>query len=387
MTPPANSATYLACLTPVGTGAIASLALRGPEAWTLVRELFTPGTASHLPSAPERGRLWLGRLGEQARGGTDEVVLAVRRTSPTPWLEIHCHGGREVIHLLEEAFTARGVQLCSWQELERRTAADPAQAAALAALAEAPTRRTAAILLDQYHGAFSGAVEVVKAALGGHDREEVGRLLDELARHAALGRHLTSPWRVVIAGAANVGKSTLLNALAGFQRSVVASTPGTTRDVVATQIAVDGWPVELVDTAGWRDGVVSLEQQGIERARAAAAQADLCLWVLDAAAEPVWPVALERPVRLVINKADLVPAWELSRATGAVLVSALTGAGLEQLFEALAAWLVPQPAPAGAAVPFTSYLADCVEAARQAWQAQRTGEVLQILEAVWKERR
>ncbi len=118
-----DTATYLACLTPAGTGAIATLALRGRDAWSLVRDLFNPGNtrssarSAELPPVPEQGRLWLGHLGEESRGGSDQVVLAVKRTLPTPWLEIHCHGGREVIRLLEEAFAARGVQLCSWQEL------------------------------------------------------------------------------------------------------------------------------------------------------------------------------------------------------------------------------------------------------------------------------
>ncbi len=119
MTPRMDDRTYLACLTPAGAGAIASLAVRGPQAWTIVRDLFQP---SHrpLPPDPEPGRFWLGRLGEDARGGADDVVLAVKRATPTPWLEVHCHGGPEVIRLLEEVFVARGVLGCSWQELERR---------------------------------------------------------------------------------------------------------------------------------------------------------------------------------------------------------------------------------------------------------------------------
>jgi tRNA modification GTPase len=394
MTASASAATYLACLTPAGTGAIATLALRGPDAWTLIRELFTARSAgpsgigaSPLPALPECGRLWLGRLGEQARGSGDEVVLVVQRIEPAPWLEIHCHGGREVIRMLEEVFAARGVQVCSWQELEHGTAADPTQAAALAALAEAPTTRTAAILLDQYRGAFSRAVEGIRAALQRNDPEQTTRLLDELTRHAALGRHLTSPWHVVIAGAPNVGKSTLLNALVGYHRSVVTPTAGTTRDVVTTQTAIAGWPVEFADTAGWRETASPLEEQGIALARAAAAAADLCLWVLDAAAEPVWPFGVDKPVLLVINKTDLPSGWDLSRAAGAIPISALTGDGLERLLQALAERLMPEPPAPGAAVPFTAALAGRIEAARQAWHAGKADETRQIVESVWEERR
>jgi tRNA modification GTPase len=305
-------------------------------------------------------------LGEDARGGRDDVVVAVKEAGPVPWLEIHGHGGPEVIRLLEEVFAARGVRLCSWQELEARTAAHVGRAAALAALAEAPTLRTASILLDQYHGAFDRAVQAARTALASKD-PAAGRLLGELARYAALGRHLTVPWRVVVAGAPNVGKSSLVNALAGYARSVVAPVAGTTRDVVTTRLAVDGWPVELADTAGWGDAAEALERQGIDRARTAAAQADLCLWVLDASTEPVWPVPPLGRTQIVVNKIDLEPAWDLTRIGCAVHVSARTGAGLGELNQALSRGLVPNPPPAGAAVPFTASLAASLEAARQAW--------------------
>jgi tRNA modification GTPase len=169
----------------------------------------------------------------------------------------------------------------------------------------------------------------------------------------------------VIAGAANVGKSTLANALAGYRRAVVSPQPGTTRDVVTTRLAIDGWPVELADTAGLRDGDGTLERQGMQQARRAAAEADLCLWVLDAGAEPVWPEEGPGCVRLVVNKVDQPAAWDLSGAAGAVRASARTGQGLAELCAALSAWLVPQPPPPAAAVPFTEGLCAGAEQAQR----------------------
>jgi tRNA modification GTPase len=268
-------------------------------------------------------------------------------------LEIHCHGGAEVVRWLLETLAARDVSVCSWPDLEQAHTDDPVRTAALTALVEAPTLRTAGILLDQYHGATSRALEAVRAALERGDLAEAGRLLDPLRRQVAVGQHLTTPWRVAVLGAPNVGKSSLVNALAGYQRSIVAATPGTTRDVVTTLIAVDGWPVELTDTAGLREQAEGLEGQGMDRARTVAQAADLCLWILDAAAEAVWPEAMLGNIRFIVNKMDLLPAWDLDRAIGAIHVSARTGAGVAELCQVLAGWLVPEPPLPGAAVPFT----------------------------------
>ncbi len=371
MTPAAEPLTRVACLTPAGQGALATLGLHGPWAWEAARELFRLRSGAALPASPEPGRFWLGRAGE---GVADEVVLAVKQAGPAPRLELHCHGGREVVRFLLELFAARRLSVCTWQEFLRHTAPDPLGAAAAVALASATTARAAAVLLDQYQGALGQALDATLAALDRTDAAAADELLAGLERWSALGLHLAAPWRVTVAGAPNVGKSSLVNALAGYQRSVVAATPGTTRDVVTTQLALEGWPVELADTAGLRDEAGAVEGQGIRQAREAARAADLCLWVLDASAEPVWPDAGAGPVRLVVNKVDLPPAWGLARAEGAVRVSARTGEGVAELCAAVARWLVPEPPPPGAAVPFTPEQVEAIAEARRQLTAGQVAE-------------
>jgi tRNA modification GTPase len=383
VTPRADpSDTFVACLTPPGSAAIATLAVRGLHAWDVVRRLFRPRSGVPLPDQPESGaasgRFVLGRLGQEL---ADDVVVALKRATPVPWVEVHCHGGREVVRLLTETFERHGVRACTWQQFERQTQVDPFAALAAIALAEAATVRTASILLDQYQGAFRQAVGAVQEALARSDAAAAQRLLDDLARSAAVGRHLTVPWRVVVAGAPNVGKSSLVNALAGFPRCVVAPTPGTTRDVVTTRIAVAGWPVEQADTAGLRQGAEALEGEGIGLAQRAVAAADLCLWLLDASAAPVWPTATAPNLRPIVNKVDLPAAWDLGQALGAVRVSARTGAGLDELCRSLAEWLVPEPPPPGAAIPFTPELCDRVVAAREHCSRGRLDEARRALRA------
>ena len=360
-----SSTTLVASLTPPGQGAIATLGLIGPAAWDTLRSLFRPRAQQALPAMPRPGQFWLGRCGVDV---ADEVVLAVKHTS----FEIHGHGGRAIVRLLLDLFTTHGIHSCSWQEFLRLTSADAIRAEAAVALTQAITTRTAALLLDQYNGACTHAVSEAVAALDRGELLPARVIVDELARWAKLGRRLTTPWRVAVVGAPNVGKSSLVNALAGYQRSVVAPTPGTTRDVVTTRIALDGWPIELADTAGLRTEAEALEGQGIERARRTAVEADLCLWVLDAAAPPAWPVADTTNVRMIVNKVDLPAAWDRARAGDALLVSATTGQGLAALCAALARWLVPEAPLAGSALPFTPRLCDAVEEARNSLTA---GEV------------
>lgn len=303
------SETTVSVLTPPGKSALAVLGLAGPRAWDVARAVFA--ARADLPDAPEAGRFWLGRVGDDVR---DDAVLAVRDAGR---VELHVHGGREVVRWLLELIAARGVPAVPWQEQRASPLAD--------VLSRAATVRTAAIALDQYVGPVTG----------------------DPSRWSDVGAHLARPWRVVLAGAPNAGKSSLLNALAGYQRSVVAPTPGTTRDVVTLTLALDGWPVEFADTAGLRDADDAIEGQGVALAREAIAGADLCLWLLDATATPT---QVPTGALAVVNKIDQPAAWDLARAGDAPRVSAVTGEGLAGLCEAVVRRLVPEVPPPGAAV-------------------------------------
>src|SRR5690242_21060451 len=106
----ASPDTLVACLTPPGRGAIATLGLRGAGAWSIVRALFRPAAAA-LADVPEPGRFWFGRMGEEKTA--DEVVVAVRAIEPSPLIDVHCHGGDDVMRWLLEAIARAGARICT----------------------------------------------------------------------------------------------------------------------------------------------------------------------------------------------------------------------------------------------------------------------------------
>jgi tRNA modification GTPase len=271
-------------------------------------------------------------------------------------VEIQCHGGQAAVSLVVEAMQATGVKHRSAEQWQARRAASPLRGQANADLGNSETIRAALVLLDQSAGALDEAITRLV------DRIEVdpGRVAEELValiRRGILGTRLLTGWRVVLAGRPNVGKSRLLNALAGYGRSIVSPTPGTTRDVVTVRTAIDGWPVELADTAGLRATDDPIESGGVTLARARQVGADLVLLVLDRS-EPLTEAdrgLLAGPTTslIVCNKADLPASWEPEESWGEVaIVSADRGDGLDHLLDRVARRLVPDPLPKGTAVPF-----------------------------------
>lgn len=295
-------------------------------------------------------RLVLGRV-----NGEDGEEIVVRRHNPQS-IELHCHGGYAAAAMIEEILRQRGCRIVAWRQWIDEISEDPIAAAAQIALADAPTGRTAAILLDQYHGALGRALDSIQQDIEGKNFTSARRQVESLLGNIPLGLHLTKPWRVVAAGPPNAGKSSLINALVGYQRSIVHHTPGTTRDAVTETTAMDGWPVELCDTAGLNAEARGIEKAGVELARRRISDADLTVLVFDLTVN--WSASDQTLIEsfpnalLVHNKVDLPHTLD-NRPMG-LHTSALDGVGIDTLIEKIAVRLVPAPPPPGAAVPFTS---------------------------------
>jgi tRNA modification GTPase len=301
----------------------------------------------------------------------DEVVVCVTNDNP-PDVEIHCHGGSAPVALVVDSLRAIGAEAREPEVWIEDNSPTPIEAEARIDLGRAPTLRCAEILLDQVHGALDRELARLLSILETDALQAIVGL-ETLLDRAAVGLHLVPGWRVVIAGRPNVGKSRLLNTLAGYHRAIVDPTPGTTRDGVTIQIALDGWPVDLSDTAGIHTTDDAIEAESIALARARQAHSDLVLRLLDRSVplsdlEHIALAASSQCEIVVANKADLPAAWEPddSRVHS---ISAERGDGVERLIELVARQLVPSPPAPESGVPFRSRQVRLIEVALEALRA------------------
>ena len=370
-TPAAGAAdTIVACATAIG-GPIAIIRLSGPAAVAIAAALWRGRRP--LDQAPYR-TLRLGQVAT-AEGTVDDQVLAVYMPGPHSYtgedvVELHCHGGALAARLVLLGLLQRGGRHAGPGEFTQRAflngRLDLTQAEAVADLIAAHSSAALQLANRQLTGLLGRRVNALYDALAAQladlesrldfpeeelDWEPVETVREHLARTLAelrqlwASRHegevLRQGIRLVLAGTPNVGKSSLLNAILGRDRAIVTDIPGTTRDTLEELAQVRGIPVQLTDTAGLRDSQDSLEQCGMARSRESLRTAQVVLWVFDASlpyAPQAWPdVPTAGALILVGNKKDLAERLAASPPlpVGAVLVSAQTGAGLEQLFDAV----------------------------------------------------
>ena len=283
-------------------------------------------------------------------------------------LELHAHGSPMVLQALVRRCVELGARHAEPGEFTKRAylngKLDLAQAEAVADVIDAATESAARAAVRSLTGEFSSRIKVlqdklillrmfVEATLDFPEEEvelleaerarekltETRAALEHVIAEAGRGQLLHDGIRIVLAGEPNVGKSSLLNALAGDEIAIVTAIAGTTRDTVKTQISIKGLPTEVIDTAGLRDTTDPVEAMGIERTRAAIRDADLALVIVESDAPVSEQLINELPATLpriiVRNKIDLKQQDARADAAG-VWLSAKTGDGIELLTDTIA---------------------------------------------------
>ena len=354
--------------TPPGQGAVAVLRVSGVDALTIAAKVFR-GRQSPDSAAPRVQNF--GTIVDDSGTVVDQVLLTVFR-APASYtgedlIEIGCHGGALVTRRILDLLFSAGARAAEPGEFTQRAflngKMDLTQAEAVMDLISAQTSLALRSANEQLEGRLGSEISAARedllnvlahveayidfpeedispetgSALKAR-MQKVADLLDGLLATANRGRILREGVRTVICGAPNVGKSSLLNVLLGFERAIVSDVAGTTRDTIEESIQVRGLPLRLVDTAGIRAATDSIELEGIERTQKQLSGADLILEIVDAHTPNHSRISLPADSTakhiLVLNKADLGlhADWD---GTQGVAMSCTNRTGLDELCDTI----------------------------------------------------
>ena len=402
--------TIAAIATAQAPSAIGILRLSGPDTCAILDGVFCPKNGKPMSAQDGRNMVY-GTLLDSA-GRVIDNALCVLFRAPNSYTgedcaEIHCHGSPIVLNEGLTSLFAKGARQAAGGEFTRRAflngRMDLIQAEAVVDLIDAETAEAARNAVGQLSGTLSRTVEEIYEALMAvvsrfyavvdypdEDIEDLQRaeLLDTLRRSEnklqellatfSRGKLLKSGVPTVILGKPNAGKSSLLNALLGYERAIVTDVAGTTRDTVEEKVRLDHVLLRLIDTAGIRETADSVEKIGVERSRVAAGKASLALLVLDGSApldaEDESAIAVAEGVAnlvVIVNKADLPRRIDVGaladRFDNVISLSAKTGEGITTLTDHITS-LYPAGTTAQGELLTNARQADAVS---RAWNAVR----------------
>lgn len=340
-----------AIATAEGRGGVAIVRMSGEGSLSIARKMFSR-KGEFVPNVMYAGEIDCGAFRDY---GFLVYFAPPKSFTGEEVVEFHCHGGRQIAHGLLSRTVELGARLAERGEFTKRAflsgklslAAAEGMADMINADSEAQVRAGYLLYGEKLTGEGKRLQALLKTALAsveadidypeedlnptsrteiGHTMSEIEASLSKLLSEYTAGKRLKAGVRVAIAGRPNAGKSSLLNALVGFDRAIVSDTPGTTRDTVEETLTIGGVLFRLTDTAGLRTGADELEREGIRRARAAIEAADVIVYLKEEGDDPAFPP--KTPVITVGAKCDL------GEKEGCELfVSAKTGEGLEALKE------------------------------------------------------
>lgn len=346
---------YAACATPPGTSGIAVIRMAGTKAVDIADALFKSHSPAYASVHEMKGySCAYGLFHHPVSGDVIDSVILTKFAAPNSYtgediIEISCHGGNAVKSTILDALFTMGARPAEPGEFSKHAflngKMDLAQAEAVMDLIGSTARKAGLEATRQLQGILSKKIrdisrsvytvmskiemivefpeheETDEAAFAiSSNVRDIVHDLEGLLRSFQKGRILWEGLNVVIAGRPNAGKSSMLNTLAGYDRAIVTSIPGTTRDTIEEFVDIDGLPIRLIDTAGLRQSADEVEAEGIGRARRAILEADIVFWI--ASEDEIDPSGLmdqeddlreilschqEKSLILILGKSDRIP--------------------------------------------------------------------------------
>ena len=330
-----NKATYVTQFTAEASGAIAVLRIWGGDATGVADRLFRPKYGQRGLAQSQPGELRLGWF------GIDEVVaLVIPADSGDLEVEIQGHGSPILIKSILQSLKEKNVTAINQDQYLKAHGVLWLERKARDHFNRVNAPKAAEVLWRQVNGSLRRTLERIQADLKDGQKESSIDLIDRLLMTAHWGTCLSRGFTVALAGAPNVGKSTLVNALAGFERVLVSPIAGTTRDLVDVCLTINGWPLVVTDMAGLRDETTDLlEASGIALARGRQNVADLVVRLYGPDETEMAKTGSGNDL-IVFTKQDLME--ETAVPEGMIAISARSGQGLELFMAQMIERLIPE---------------------------------------------
>ena len=372
---------WAALMTPPGQGGVAVIRMVGSECLSLLKKIFHP-QSRNFNSGIQPARLILGSIcdDQPEQEKIDQVIITYDDRHQS--VDINCHGGARIVQRILMLLEKHQVQIVTWQDLTRSSC--------LAGeienvLPEILTRTGVCAIAAQYPSGLFAWIQKSIATLRQNSqalstiKNEIKTLLPTFTQM----QKFITPSRVVLTGPANVGKSTLANALTGKMQSITSDLAGTTRDWTLNLTDIGGFPINLIDTAGRHENNDYLQQRSLEQSETQISSADLIILIVEANGSEEEQIEQQlshlqpkcNPL-IVINKCDLSPP--APKSPDYLYISALTGLNLDQLRSAIVSQLALADFNPCAPLVFTQRQYDLLHTAQQA--SDRDTVVLKLQE-------